>query len=85
MVEQLPYKQRVIGSNPVGPKLKKNETLFIYYISIYNKYYINNIFIIKIFMTAQLLPSILVPLTGLVFPAVAMASLFIYIEKDSIN
>jgi photosystem I subunit 8 len=36
-------------------------------------------------MTAQLLPSILVPLVGLVFPAVAMASLFIYIEKESIN
>jgi len=36
-------------------------------------------------MTAQLLPSILVPLTGLLLPAVAMASLFIYIEKDSIN
>lgn len=36
-------------------------------------------------MTAQLLPSILVPLVGLVFPAIAMASLFIYIEKESIN
>ena len=36
-------------------------------------------------MTAQLLPSILVPLTGLVFPAVAMASLFLYIEKETIN
>lgn len=36
-------------------------------------------------MTAQLLPSILVPLVGLVFPAVAMASLFIYIEKETIS
>lgn len=35
-------------------------------------------------MAASFLPSILVPLTGLVFPAVAMAALFIYIEKDTI-
>jgi photosystem I subunit 8 len=33
---------------------------------------------------AAYLPSILVPLVGLVFPALAMASLFIYIEKDDI-
>ena len=36
-------------------------------------------------MTAAYLPSILVPLVGLVFPAVAMASMFLYIEKDEIN
>jgi photosystem I subunit 8 len=36
-------------------------------------------------MTAAYLPSILVPLIGLVFPAVAMASMFIYIEKEEIN
>nr|YP_010933358.1 subunit VIII of photosystem I [Streptosarcina arenaria]YP_010933457.1 subunit VIII of photosystem I [Streptosarcina costaricana]WKT08891.1 subunit VIII of photosystem I [Streptosarcina arenaria]WKT08994.1 subunit VIII of photosystem I [Streptosarcina costaricana] len=35
-------------------------------------------------MTASILPSILVPLVGLVFPAIAMASLFVYIEKDEI-
>jgi len=35
-------------------------------------------------MAASYLPSILVPLVGLVFPAIAMASLFIYIEKDTI-
>lgn len=35
-------------------------------------------------MTAAFLPSILVPLVGLVFPAIAMASLFIYIEKQEI-
>nr|AIT94152.1 subunit VIII of photosystem I [Marsupiomonas sp. NIES 1824] len=35
-------------------------------------------------MAASFLPSILVPLTGLVFPAVAMAALFLYIEKDEI-
>jgi photosystem I reaction center subunit VIII len=31
-----------------------------------------------------LLPSILVPLIGLVFPAIMMTSLFLYIEKDEI-
>nr|YP_009116180.1 PsaI [Orthotrichum rogeri]YP_009136240.1 PsaI [Orthotrichum obtusifolium]YP_009629014.1 PsaI [Lewinskya incana]YP_009645931.1 photosystem I subunit VIII [Stoneobryum bunyaense]YP_009646013.1 PsaI [Ulota bruchii]YP_010188562.1 PsaI [Pseudanomodon attenuatus]YP_010188924.1 PsaI [Orthotrichum stellatum]YP_010189085.1 PsaI [Ulota hutchinsiae]YP_010587320.1 photosystem I subunit VIII [Anomodon rugelii]AJD22494.1 PsaI [Orthotrichum rogeri]AKC99492.1 PsaI [Orthotrichum obtusifolium]QBX99097. len=35
-------------------------------------------------MTASYLPSILVPLIGLVFPAITMASLFIYIEQDEI-
>jgi len=35
-------------------------------------------------MTASYLPSIFVPLVGLVFPAIAMASLFIYIERDEI-
>ena len=32
-------------------------------------------------MTASFLPSILVPVVGLVFPAVAMAALFLYIER----
>nr|ACQ90769.1 subunit VIII of photosystem I [Neglectella solitaria] len=36
-------------------------------------------------MTASYLPTILVPLVGLVFPAIAMASLFVYIEKQEIN
>jgi photosystem I subunit 8 len=35
-------------------------------------------------MSASYLPSILVPLVGLVFPSIAIASLFIYIEKDEI-
>lgn len=35
-------------------------------------------------MAAAFLPSILVPLVGLVFPAIAIASLFIYIEQDEI-
>jgi photosystem I subunit 8 len=35
-------------------------------------------------MAASFLPSILVPLVGIVFPAVAMASLFLYIERDEI-
>lgn len=36
-------------------------------------------------MSAEFLPSILVPLVGLVFPAVAMASMFLYVEKEEIN
>jgi photosystem I subunit 8 len=36
-------------------------------------------------MTAQILPSILVPLVGLVFPAIAMASMFLYIEQEEIR
>nr|YP_009258522.1 subunit VIII of photosystem I [Netrium digitus]ANI25498.1 subunit VIII of photosystem I [Netrium digitus] len=35
-------------------------------------------------MSASYLPSILVPLIGLVFPAITMASLFLYIEQDEI-
>ncbi|BDD77271.1 photosystem I subunit VIII (chloroplast) [Marchantia polymorpha subsp. ruderalis] len=35
-------------------------------------------------MTASYLPSIFVPLVGLIFPAITMASLFIYIEQDEI-
>jgi len=35
-------------------------------------------------MTAAYLPSILVPLVGLIFPALGMALLFIYIEKETI-
>nr|YP_010337704.1 photosystem I subunit VIII [Sahlingia subintegra]QUE29258.1 PsaI [Erythrotrichia welwitschii]QUE29435.1 PsaJ [Erythrotrichia longistipitata]QUE29739.1 PsaI [Erythrotrichia carnea]QUE28136.1 PsaI [Sahlingia subintegra]UNJ17289.1 photosystem I subunit VIII [Sahlingia subintegra] len=35
-------------------------------------------------MTALYLPSILVPLVGLIFPAISMALLFIYIEQDEI-
>lgn len=36
-------------------------------------------------MTAEYLPSILVPLVGLVFPAITMASIFIYIENSVID
>jgi photosystem I subunit 8 len=36
-------------------------------------------------MIASYLPTILVPLVGLVFPAIAMASIFVYIEKQEIN
>ena len=36
-------------------------------------------------MAASFLPSILVPLVGLVFPAIAMASIFVYIEKQEIS
>jgi photosystem I subunit VIII len=33
-------------------------------------------------MTASLLPSIFVPLTGVIMPAVVMAFLFLYIERE---
>jgi photosystem I subunit VIII len=36
-------------------------------------------------MLSSNLPSILVPLVGLVFPAIAMASLFLYIEKEELS
>ena len=36
-------------------------------------------------MAAAYLPSILVPLVGLVFPAIAMTSIFMYIEQQEIN
>nr|UWM18263.1 photosystem I subunit VIII [Arnebia fimbriata] len=35
-------------------------------------------------MTDLNLPSILVPLVGLVFPAISMASLFLYVQKNEI-
>nr|YP_009398195.1 photosystem I reaction center subunit VIII [Thaumatella adunca]ARW67381.1 photosystem I reaction center subunit VIII [Thaumatella adunca] len=35
-------------------------------------------------MTASYLPSILVPIIGILFPGITMALLFIYIEQDSI-
>nr|YP_009314877.1 Photosystem I reaction center subunit VIII [Scinaia undulata]SCW23332.1 Photosystem I reaction center subunit VIII [Scinaia undulata] len=36
-------------------------------------------------MTAAYLPSILVPLVGIVFPGLSMALLFLYIEQESIT
>nr|QUB02014.1 photosystem I subunit VIII [Dichorisandra thyrsiflora] len=35
-------------------------------------------------MTDLNLPSFFVPLVGLIFPAIAMASLFLYIQKNKI-
>nr|YP_010942265.1 photosystem I subunit VIII [Persicaria nepalensis]WKN52076.1 photosystem I subunit VIII [Persicaria nepalensis]WLS52982.1 photosystem I subunit VIII [Persicaria nepalensis] len=35
-------------------------------------------------MTDINLPSIFVPFVGLVFPAIAMASLFLYVQKNKI-
>nr|YP_011026698.1 photosystem I subunit VIII [Monanthes polyphylla]UTM09792.1 photosystem I subunit VIII [Monanthes polyphylla]WQN00777.1 photosystem I subunit VIII [Monanthes polyphylla] len=35
-------------------------------------------------MTTLNLPSVLVPLVGIVFPAMAMASLFLHIQKNKI-
>ena len=37
------------------------------------------------FFMSLYLPSLLVPLVGLVFPAIAMASLFLYIEKEQLS
>ena len=48
-------------------------------------YSFSNIFNQNQTMTASYLPSILVPLVGIVFPGVAMALLFLYIEKDDIE
>lgn len=51
----------------------------------YNLYYIVYLNLFRgSLMAAAYLPSILVPLVGLVFPAIAMASLFLYIEKEEI-
>jgi len=36
-------------------------------------------------MTAAFLPSILVPIVGLIFPAFSMALFFLYIETDDIS
>lgn len=36
-------------------------------------------------MTASYLPSILVPLVGIIFPGLSMALLFIYVEQESIS
>lgn len=36
-------------------------------------------------MTTSFLPSILVPLVGIVAPGLAMALFFLYIEKDEIE
>lgn len=36
-------------------------------------------------MTAAYLPSILVPIIGIIFPGLTMAFAFIYIEQDQIN
>nr|WDA98888.1 photosystem I subunit VIII [Sciadococcus taiwanensis] len=35
-------------------------------------------------MAASYLPSILVPIVGIVLPAISMASLFLYIEQDEV-
>nr|YP_010952167.1 photosystem I subunit VIII [Gloiopeltis furcata]WMP13836.1 photosystem I subunit VIII [Gloiopeltis furcata] len=35
-------------------------------------------------MTASYLPSILIPLVGIVFPGIIMALLFLYVETENI-
>jgi photosystem I reaction center subunit VIII len=34
---------------------------------------------------SSILPSLLVPIIGVIFPAIAMSSLFLYIEKDELE
>nr|QCI04513.1 photosystem I reaction center subunit VIII [Antithamnion hubbsii] len=36
-------------------------------------------------MTSAYLPSILVPLVGIIFPGLSMALLFLYIEEETIS
>jgi photosystem I subunit 8 len=36
-------------------------------------------------MAAAFLPSILVPIVGIVFPAISMALFFIYVSIDDVN
>ena len=60
---------------------KKVQLIFLFF---YNYFFLQIILLKVIFMTASYLPSIFVPLIGLVFPAITMASLFIYIEQDEI-
>lgn len=36
-------------------------------------------------MEASILPSILVPIVGIVMPFAAMATLFVYVEQEKIN
>lgn len=63
-------------------------TIFSYIITIINLR-VDTILLIKHFliksMAAAFLPSILVPIVGLVFPALSMALFFIYISIDDIN
>ena len=54
--------------------------------NIINSNYINFIKFIqtKLNMTSAYLPSILVPLVGIIFPGLTMALLFLYIEEENI-
>jgi photosystem I subunit 8 len=70
----------------IRSKKKQKDRVYKYYSFFENKkQYLLYKWSYKKFMSAQDLPSILVPLVGLVFPAVAMASLFLYVEKEEIN
>lgn len=65
--------------------LKTQLLNFLIYIYFKNLIFNNFKFKGDFLMTAAYLPSILVPLVGLVFPAIAMTSIFMYIEKQEIN
>ena len=51
----------------------------------YKSYSYKRIFVQNKNMTATFLPAILVPLVGLVFPALSMALFFIYVSVDDIS
>jgi len=53
------------------------------YIILYYQFITKNFY--KLNMTAAFLPAILVPLVGLVFPAISMALFFIYTQVDDIS
>lgn len=67
-----------------------NKILKLYYL--YLKVSYNNIYILTFLiyyinlqiMTASYLPSILVPLVGIIFPGLSMALLFLYIQEENI-
>ena len=60
-----------------------NSPWFLYTILYYQ--FVNKKFYKNKSMTAAFLPAILVPLVGLVFPALSMALFFIYISVDDIS
>ena len=62
-------------------KHKKNKEIEMYLYT--NKYEIQ-IEALIFSMTDLYLPSIFVPLVGLVFPAVSIAFLFVYVQKNNI-
>jgi small subunit ribosomal protein S4 len=49
------------------------------------EYYSNRILIYFFIMSTVFLPSVFVPLVGLVFPRIAIRAFFLYVEKESID
>lgn len=44
--------------------------------------FIGNLTMLLALFSASFLPSVLVPLTGLVFPSIAIAAFFLYAERE---